>query len=143
VGGANPASKRVGLLSRGADRLLPGRNHVLRKPPSRTTTWWALAMYIVVLVMGSAVFGLMLAVFMNRVGWTGPYPMGTLASIIPALAVLLLVLLQTWDLVQIARYRQPMQILEPVRLPMNPWLRSALTLLVLSGAFVFGEFYWK
>jgi len=95
-------------------------------------------MYVVVLIMGSAVFALMLALFMTRLAWTGPYPLGTLGSVNLALAVLLVVLLRTWHLVQGGRYRQPMQLLPPLRHGLNAWLWGAITLFVPSGAFVVG-----
>ena len=123
--------------------LLPHRAGIARRPPSTTTTWWALAMYFVVLTLGSALFGLLLAVFMSRVGWTGPYPIDVLASIIPALAVFLLVLLQTWDLVQIERYRQPMQILPPGDGEGLPeWAWAAIVVAVVAAAFVLGRLFW-
>lgn len=138
------ATRRVGL-GRGRrvlGALLPYRTKRTRKAPSRTTTWWAFAMYVVVLAMGSAIFGLMLAVFMARAGVTGGYPISTLGSIIPALAALLLVLLQAYDLVQVVRYKQPMQILTPMGLRLNDGWWAGITLAILAVGFVVGRLFW-
>lgn len=143
------AARRV-ALSRGrrvVDALLPYRVIGTRNPPSRTTTWWAFAMYVVVLAMGSAIFGLMLAVFMARAGATDGYPIPTLVSIIPALAALLLVLLQAYDLVQVVRYKQPMQIVPPTPFIVKDELWAAvmwagITLTILAVGFVVGRLFW-
>jgi hypothetical protein len=138
------ATKRVaqGRGRRVLGALLPYRTRRTRRVPSRTTTWWAFSMYVVVLAMGSAIFGLMLAVFMGRADATDGYPIPTLASIIPALAALLLVMLQAYDLVQVARYKQPMQILTPMRPPLNDLWWAAITLAILTVGFVAGTVFW-
>jgi hypothetical protein len=113
-----------------------------RRRTSRTTTKWALAMFVTLFFTGSIILGLILEILRSRVTWTGGWPVPVLASIVAAWGVALLAVVQLWDLVQTGRYRRPLEIEYPDEHLLSSWLGFLLPPLLAAGGFVVGKLFW-
>ena len=101
-------------------------------------------MFVGLLVAGSVVITVIIAVSKSRSTWTGGFPYAVLASAIPAWGITVLVGIQGWDLIQIRRHGAMFQIADPDEraLPRKWLLQLWLPLLIAAVGFLIGQKFW-
>ena len=104
--------------------------------------WWGALLFGGVFILGGAGIAGLVSIAKSNVTWTGGWPVMVFASAIATWGVALLLAVQAFDLVQIARHGPDFQLEKPDTDLLPQWLQWVLPFAVPIVGFVAGWKFW-